>query len=111
LRRFPGAKFLRMARDIAASHHERWDGQGYPDGLKGEQIPLCSRIVALADVYDALTSKRVYKNAFAHEVARGIIIKDSGTHFEPAIVDAFIAAQSAFIAIREQYHEALPSAA
>lgn len=111
LRRFPGAKFLRMARDIAASHHERWDGQGYPDGLKGDQIPLCSRIVALADVYDALTSKRVYKNAFAHEVARGIIVKDSGTHFEPAIVDAFIAAQSAFIAIREQYHEALPSAA
>jgi putative two-component system response regulator len=105
LRRFPGAKFLRMARDIAASHHERWDGNGYPAGLKGDQIPLCSRIVALADVYDALTSKRVYKNAFAHEVAKGIIVKDSGTHFDPAVVEAFVAAEQAFIAVREQYQE------
>jgi putative two-component system response regulator len=105
LRRFPGAKFLRMARDIAASHHERWDGRGYPAGLKEDAIPLSSRVVALADVYDALTSKRVYKNAFAHEVAKGLIVKDAGTHFDPAVVDAFIHAESAFIAVREQYQE------
>jgi putative two-component system response regulator len=111
LRRFPGAKFLRMARDIAASHHERWDGKGYPAGLKEDQIPLCSRIVALADVYDALTSKRVYKNSFAHEVAKGIIIKDAGTHFDPAVVGAFLAAEAAFIAVREQYQESLSLAA
>src|SRR3954470_1320642 len=105
LRRFPGAKFLRMARNIAASHHERWDGNGYPSGLAGNQIPLCGRIVAVADVYDALTSKRVYKNAFAHEVAKGLIVKESGTHFDPAVVGAFIAAERAFMAVREQCQE------
>src|SRR4051812_15364573 len=91
LQRYPNAKYLRMARDIAASHHERIDGGGYPSRLKGDEIPLCARIVALADVYDALTSKRVYKNAFAHEVAKGIIVKDAGTHFDATIVDAFMA--------------------
>ena len=64
-----------MARDIAAAHHERWDGRGYPRGLAGEAIPLAARIVAVADVYDALTSKRVYKEAYSHEVARDIIAK------------------------------------
>lgn len=111
LRRFPAVKFLRMARDIAASHHERWDGKGYPAGLSGDAIPLCSRIVTLADVYDALTSKRVYKNAFAHEVAKGIIVKDAGTHFDPAVVDAFITAEPAFGAVRIQYHDGQSQAA
>lgn len=111
LRRFPGAKFLRMARDIAATHHERWDGNGYPAGLKGKQIPLCGRIVALADVYDALTSKRIYKNAFAHEVAKGIIVKDAGLHFDPAIVQAFLAAEHAYMSIQDQYREGLHAAA
>ena len=96
-----------MARDIAASHHERWDGKGYPAGLTGQAIPLCARIVALADVYDALTSKRVYKNAFAHEVAKGIIAKDAGTHFDPAVVEAFLRAESAFIDVRQRYQESL----
>jgi putative two-component system response regulator len=105
LRRFPSAKFLRMARDIAASHHERWDGKGYPSGLAGQDIPLCGRIVAVADVYDALTSKRVYKNAFAHEVAKGLIVKETGSHFDPAIVNAFLAAERAFMAVREQFQE------
>jgi putative two-component system response regulator len=68
----PEAKFLRMARDIAVSHHERFDGSGYPNRLKSTGIPICGRIVALADVYDALTSKRVYKCAFTHERARSI---------------------------------------
>jgi putative two-component system response regulator len=103
LRQFPNAKFLRIARDIAASHHERWDGQGYPCGLAGTDIPLCARIVTLADVYDALTSKRVYKNAFAHEVAKGIIVNDAGTHFDPAVVEAFLAAERAFVDVRERY--------
>ena len=105
LQRFPNAKYLRMARNIAASHHERYDGGGYPSHLKAEEIPLCARIVALADVYDALTSKRVYKNAFAHEVAKGIILKDAGTHFDPHIVDAFLAIEQTFISIREQFQE------
>jgi putative two-component system response regulator len=99
-----------MARDIAASHHERWDGNGYPSGLAGDQIPLCGRIVAVADVYDALTSKRVYKNAFAHEVAKGLIVKESGTQFDPAIVGAFLAAERAFMAVREQFQESSPTA-
>jgi len=102
LRMYPGAKFLEMARDIAASHHERWDGSGYPEKLVGENIPLVGRIVALADVYDALTSKRVYKGAFSHEVARSIIINDSGTHFDPDIVDAFAANEEAFVELQNQ---------
>jgi putative two-component system response regulator len=111
LQRFPQAKYLRMARDIAASHHERYDGAGYPAKLKGEQIPLCARIVAVADVYDALTSKRVYKSAMAHEVAKGIIAGDSGTHFDPAIVDAFVGIEDTFTSIREQFQEVQAAAA
>lgn len=105
LRRFPEAKFLRMARDIAASHHERFDGSGYPGNLVGEEIPLSGRIVALADVYDALTSKRVYKEEFGHDLARSIIVQESGSHFDPVVVDAFIAVESQFIAIREKFSE------
>lgn len=111
LRQFPAAKFLRIARDIAATHHERWDGTGYPAGLKGQDIPLCGRIVALADVYDALTSKRVYKNAFAHEVAKSIIVKDAGAHFDPAVVEAFLGAEQAFVDVRERYQSANAAAA
>jgi len=70
-------------------HHEKWDGSGYPFGLKGEEIPLSARIVALADVYDALTTKRVYKPAFTHEVATDIIRQSSGKHFDPDLVEAF----------------------
>ena len=86
LREYPGATFLQMARDIAATHHERFDGSGYPAGLVGTEIPLCGRIVALADVYDALTSKRVYKDAFSHASARHIIREESGSHFDPEVV-------------------------
>ena len=100
---FPQARFLRMARDIAGAHHERWDGTGYPQGLAGEEIPLAARIVAVADVYDALTSRRVYKDAFSHEVARELIAQDSGSHFDPAIVDAFLEIEEAFVQIRTQY--------
>jgi putative two-component system response regulator len=100
----PGAKYLRMARDIARSHHEHFDGSGYPDGLEGEAIPLCARIVTLADVYDALTSKRVYKPAFEHANARQIIQENRGKHFDPDIVDAFLDNEIRFTSIREQFN-------
>ena len=103
LERFPEARFLRMARNIAAHHHERYDGTGYPSKLVGEDIPLCARIVALADVYDALTSKRVYKEEFSHAVAREIIVKDSGTHFDPDIVDAFVKSEEEFRRIHADF--------
>ena len=99
IREFPNTQFLRMARDIAATHHERFDGTGYPAGLAGADIPLAGRIVALADVYDALTSKRVYKRAFPHDVARSIIVQESGTHFDPVLVEAFLATEGEFVDI------------
>lgn len=111
LRTFPGAKFLQMARDIAGTHHERWDGKGYPAGLAGEQIPLCGRIVALADVYDALTSKRVYKSAFSHHIARSIIVKEAGAQFDADVVDAFIHTEVRFIAVATQFADSSAAAA
>jgi putative two-component system response regulator len=99
----PEAKFLCMARDIARSHHERFDGSGYPDALAAEDIPLCGRIVALADVYDALTTKRVYKPAFSHEKSREIIIKGMGSHFDPDVVDAFFENEDRFVEICERF--------
>ena len=83
--------FLRFAREIAYSHQEKWDGSGYPEGLSGEDIPLSARLMAVADVYDALISRRVYKPAFSHEQACEMIEKGRGTHFDPDVVDAFLA--------------------
>jgi putative two-component system response regulator len=103
LEQHPEAEFLRMGRDIALTHHERWDGTGYPQGLSGRNIPLCGRIVALADVYDALTSKRVYKDPFDQDVVRSIITAESGTHFDPDIVQAYLATEQDFISIRRQF--------
>ncbi len=88
--------FLAMGKNIAYCHHEKWDGSGYPFGLKGTEIPLSARIVALADVYDALTSKRIYKDAFSHEVARDIIVEGSGKHFDPQAVEAFLMLEKVF---------------
>jgi putative two-component system response regulator len=85
-----------MARNIAASHHERWDGTGYPERLKGDQIPLEARIVSVADVYDALTSKRVYKPALSHDEAMTIITAGRGTQFDPEVVDALVACSIVF---------------
>ena len=99
LRQYPEAGFLRMARDIARSHHERWDGMGYPDGLAGTDIPLSARIFAVADVYDALVSRRVYKDAFTHDVARSIILEGSETQFDPVVVQAFRRGEEKFIEI------------
>jgi putative two-component system response regulator len=110
LEQFPGVPFLEMARDIALTHHERFDGTGYPAGLCGEDIPLCGRIVALADVYDALVSKRVYKDRFSHDAARAIILESSGSHFDPDIVDAFRESEEEFVAIAAHF-ETAPSIA
>ncbi|HZK81396.1 MAG TPA: response regulator [Humisphaera sp.] len=110
LQRFPNARFLQLAREIAISHHERFDGSGYPYGLAGQQIPMCGRIVAVADVYDALTSRRVYKEAIPHEQAMSIIRRDRGTHFDPDIVDAFVRAEAQIIAVHERLRdETLPT--
>jgi putative two-component system response regulator len=93
--------FLAMAIAVAKSHHERFDGTGYPEGLQGESIPLPARIVALADVFDALTSTRPYKPAYSPVHARRIICEESGTHFDPVIVTAFEAAFEEFLAIHD----------
>ena len=92
-------KFLSMAKEIAHWHHEKWDGSGYPDGLKGESIPVAARIMAVADVFDALISRRVYKEEMSFETARDIILRDSGAHFDPLAVDAFQQVFPQFVAI------------
>ncbi|MES2299105.1 MAG: two-component system response regulator [Pseudomonadota bacterium] len=98
--------FLTFAREIAHSHQEKWDGSGYPDGLTGDNIPLSARLMAVADVYDALISKRVYKPAFPHEEALRIMKMGRGTHFDPDILDAFFEIEQQFAQIAEQFHGA-----
>lgn len=100
--RYGKDSYLALARDIANFHHERWDGKGYPQGLSGQAIPLSARIVAIADVYDALTSKRPYKEPWPHSDAVKEIVKGSGTHFDPAVVDAFLANEEIFKNIRNE---------
>ena len=95
--------FLRLAKEIAYSHQEKWDGSGYPEGLAGEAIPLSARLMALADVYDALISRRVYKPPFSHAQAKEIICNGRGSHFDPAVVDAFVAAEARFIEIARTF--------
>lgn len=95
--------FLRFAREIAYGHHEKWDGSGYPQGLEGREIPVPARLMAIADVYDALTSKRVYKEAFSHAKAVEIILGDSGSHFDPKMVKVFQKSASDFLHIAEQF--------
>lgn len=83
-------EYLNVALDMAEYHHERWDGKGYPNAIKGEEIPLCARIMAVADVFDALTAKRCYKEAMPVEKAYSIIEEESGTHFDPVVAEAFL---------------------
>jgi putative two-component system response regulator len=97
----PDAEFLRMAREIVWTHHERYDGSGYPRGLAGDEIPLCGRIVALADVYDALTARPVYQNTRAHDLAKAIILESRGVQFDPDIVDAFLESETEFLNIQQ----------
>lgn len=106
IERVDDSPVLRMARDIVVSHHERFDGSGYPHGLAGDEIPLCGRIVALADVYDALTRKRIYQRALRHEEARAIVVNGAGTAFAPNVVQAFLDREDDFQTIRNQYAEA-----
>lgn len=95
--------FLQVAKEIALSHQEKWDGTGYPQGLVGDAIPLSARLMAIADVYDALISRRVYKPAFPHQEAIKIIEEGRGRHFDPDVVDAFLAVQMSCKAIADQY--------
>jgi len=95
--------FLNIARDIAHTHHEKWDGSGYPQGLKEDAIPVSGRLMAIADVYDAIINKRVYKQAFSHETAVEIILSQRGKQFDPDIVDSFIYLQDEFNNIAMQF--------
>ena len=97
--------FLSMGCQIAYYHHEKWDGSGYPFGLKGREIPLAARLVALGDAYDAMRSRRPYKEPFTHEKTRDIILEGKGSHFDPDVVDAFLAREDTFVAIRQEHED------
>lgn len=99
------AEFIQLGESIARHHHEKWDGSGYPDHLKGSEIPITSRIVAIADVFDALTSKRPYKEPFSLEKSFTIIQEGKGTHFDPDVVDAFFAIQDEILSIHKEFGE------
>ncbi len=100
-RKVSGRSYLNMGKEIALYHHERWDGSGYPKGLKADKIPLSARIVAVADVYDALVSERPYKRAYPHEKAVKIISDKAGIHFDPVVVTAFVKNHNKFLEIKE----------
>ena len=95
--------FLACAKEIAYSHQEKWDGSGYPEGLAGTDIPLSARLMALADVYDALISRRVYKAPMSHAAATEIILAGLGSHFDPDVVNAFLAIQDEFQSIAQRF--------
>lgn len=103
LKKYPRTDYLKMGAEIALYHHEKYDGSGYPEGLAGQEIPLAARIVALADVYDALTNKRVYKEAFSHEKAKAIILAEQGSHFDPQVVNAFLLCEEQFLNILQKF--------
>ncbi|MDR3213303.1 MAG: response regulator [Azoarcus sp.] len=94
--RTPTQHYLKFAIQIAESHHERFDGSGYPKGLRGDEIPLCARIMAVADVYDAVTGNRCYRQGLSHEQTRGIIVDGAGTHFDPRLVEVFLKVETQF---------------
>ena len=96
-------KQIQFISEIIYSHHERWDGSGYPQGIKGEKIPVSARLMAVADVYDAMTSKRIYKEAYSHKDTVKMISKSSGTHFDPQAVELFLALQDVFNDIALSY--------
>ena len=103
-------EFLSIAKEIAYGHQEKWDGSGYPLGIRGDDIPVSARLMALADVYDALISRRVYKEGMSHEQAVQIIEEGRDAHFDPDLVDAFVVIQEQFREIALRYadtHEAL----
>jgi len=97
--------FLSLAREIAYSHQEKWDGSGYPEGLSGDDIPVSARLMAVADVYDALISRRVYKAPLSHDDAVAVIVEGSGAHFDPDLVAGFVELESEFRAIAQQFSD------
>jgi len=99
------AGYLKLGEVVALTHHEKWDGSGYPKGLKGNEIPKVGRIVAIADVFDALTTRRPYKEPFSLEKSYGIIRESKGNHFDPVVVDAFFAVEDEILAIKEEYKD------
>ena len=101
----PEAHYLEEAINLATYHHERWDGRGYPTGLAGENIPLSARIMAVADVFDALVSKRSYKEGFPLEKAMNIIVEESGTHFDPQLVEVFVAAKDKVFEVAKKFSD------
>ncbi|WP_415887834.1 HD domain-containing phosphohydrolase [Neptuniibacter sp. QD37_6] len=104
-------RFLELAQQVTLSHHERWDGEGYPQGLKGEAIPLIARLMAVADVYDAMISRRPYKSAVDHKRVTDVIVSGRGAHFDPAVVDAFLDLQDMFERISFKLEDVFPSSA
>ena len=100
------ARLITTGESIAYSHHEKWDGSGYPDGIKGEAIPIACRIASIADVFDALSSKRPYKEPFPVEKSMAIIVEGRGSHFDPDVVDAFLSVQEELLEIKKQYNDA-----
>lgn len=100
---YPSQSFIKLGMEIAYGHHEKWNGTGYPLGIAGDAIPLSARILALVDVYDALTCRRVYKPPFPREQAKTIIVEGNGSHFDPDIVSAFVAHEDDFHQIANQY--------
>lgn len=96
-------EFLALAKEIAHWHHERWDGNGYPDGLCGDEIPISARLMALSDVFDALISKRVYKPAISFSQARDIIANERGCQFDPDVTDAFLSNFDDFVSIAQKH--------
>ncbi|MCR5798464.1 MAG: HD domain-containing protein [Lachnospiraceae bacterium] len=105
IKQVPDSGYLYEARDLAHYHHEKWDGSGYPEGISGEDIPLSARVMAVADVFDALVSERVYKKGFSIEKSLEIIKKDAGTHFDPQVVEAFLAAEDEVREVERRFKE------
>jgi putative two-component system response regulator len=101
--------FIQTGEQIARTHHEKWDGSGYPEGLSGPDIPIEGRITAIADVFDALTTERPYKEAFSLEKSLGIVVDGRGTHFDPEVVDAFLESKDEILAIKAQHQEQVVS--
>ncbi len=101
----PGNEFLQVAKDMALSHHERWNGEGYPYGLSGTNIPFCGRLMAIADVYDALTTKRSYKEPCSHEDAINLMVSLKGTHFQPELIDELLECSDEFLELNNFFKE------
>lgn len=98
-----GSHYLKTASDVAMFHHEKYNGKGYPQGLAGDEIPISARIMALADIYDAMTSVRCYKDAYPHEKVRKIILQERGEHLDPLVVDSFLRQEHEWLTVRDHY--------